>query len=73
MSELLFSPREEKIPFYYIDSMQKAVNDVIDIFTDEGTENVTGYFLVKVKHSHLYNKLSYIYGLVLIYTCFIIL
>ena len=38
MSELLFSPREEKIPFYYIDSMQKAVNDVIDIFTSEDME-----------------------------------
>ena len=25
--------------------MQKAVNDVIDIFTSEDMENVTGYFL----------------------------
>ena len=24
--------------------MQKAVNDVIDIFTSEDMENVTGYF-----------------------------
>ena len=34
--------------------MQKAVNYVIDIFTSEDMENVTGYFLVK--HLHLYNK-----------------
>ena len=38
-------------------SMQKAVNDVNDIFTSEVMENVTGYFLVK--HSHLYNKFIY--------------
>ena len=37
--------------------MRNAVNDVIDIFTSEGMENVTGYFLVK--HLHLYNKLSH--------------
>ena len=37
--------------------MQKAVNDVNDIFTSEVMENVTGYFLVK--HSHLYNKFIY--------------
>ena len=34
--------------------MQTAVDDVIDIFTSENTENVTCYFLVK--HSNLYNK-----------------
>ena len=42
--------------------MQKAVNDVIDIFTSDDMENiyVTGYFLVK--HSHLYNKPIYHIG-----------
>ena len=36
--------------------MQKTVNDVIDIFTSEGMDNISlaGYFLVK--HSHVYNK-----------------
>ena len=32
-----FSPRED----YYIDSMQKAVNDAIDIFTSEDMENMS--------------------------------
>ena len=37
--------------------MQKAVNDIIDIFTGEDMENTlyTGYF--PVKHLHLYNQL----------------
>ena len=56
MSKILFSPLEDKIhifkpfSFYYIDSMQKAVNDVINIFTSEDMENmhVTCYFLVMV-------------------------
>ena len=44
--------------YYYIYSMQKAVNDVIHIFTAEDTENVTGYFLVK--HSHIsYQVITY--------------
>ena len=34
--------------------MQKAVNDVIDIFTSGYGKYNTGYFLVK--HSYLYNK-----------------
>ena len=37
--------------------MQKAVNDVIDIFTSGYGKYVTVYFLVK--HSHLYNKNIY--------------
>ena len=48
MSKILFSPLEDKIhifkPFlfiiYNIDSMQKAVNDVIDIFTSEDMKNM---------------------------------
>ena len=38
--------------------MQKAANDVIDIFTSEDMENVTGYFLVK--HLHLFFIIFYI-------------
>ena len=46
---ILFSPLEDKIyiratvsfSFYCIDSMQKAVNEVIDIFTNEDMENTT--------------------------------
>ena len=38
--------------------MQKAVNEVIDIFTSEDMENTpTGYFVVK--HLHLYNIIKY--------------
>ena len=38
--------------------MQKAVSDVIDIFTGEDMEN-TPLFYFLVKHSHLYNKSHY--------------
>ena len=50
MSKILFSLREDKIhifkplcnfSIYYIYSMQKAVNDVIDIFTSEDMENTS--------------------------------
>ena len=75
MSKILFSPREDKIHilkppcnflfiiYILLDSMQKAVNDFIDIFTSEDMENVTGCFLVK--HSHLYNKKTFFVSLVL--------
>ena len=49
---ILFSPQEDKIYIFkpqsnflfimYIDSMQKAVNDVIDIFISEDMENMSG-------------------------------
>ena len=51
MSKILFSPQEDKIHIfeplcnflliYYVDSMQKAVNDVIYIFTSEDVENMS--------------------------------
>ena len=50
-SKILFSPREDKVHIFkppcnfifiiYIDSMQKAVNDVINIFASEDMENMS--------------------------------
>ena len=48
MSKILFSPQvkfisfsHRVISFYHIDSMQKVVNDIINIFTIEDMENMS--------------------------------
>ena len=58
--KILFPPLKDKIHifkptqlyFYYINSMEKTVNDVIDIFTSEDMENMS---LVKTLASILIN------------------
>ena len=53
--------------------MQKAVNDIMDIFTSEDMENTplvsTGYFLAStVYNKHVYNK--HVYDIYIIYSTY---